>query len=175
MVFISGSNFNLFFLVFLLNVISLGADPITGVCSFTQDPTFCTKAFQSDPRSRTADFAELEIIAIDLGTKSAKNTSAEIRSLISGAKDFRSKSSYTQCGSFYEGIIDSLSQAKNNSKAGNHVDVNLQGKSIINYAVECDELLNEPPPVQSPVLSQDNLFARRYGEMIAVVSKRLLH
>lgn len=170
---ISCYNSYIFFLFLILNVISLRADLISDVCHSSEDSDFCTKAFQSDPRSKTATLPDLEIIAIDLGTKSATGTIEKINSLMKGATDPRSKNNYSQCSDFYnKGIISALKAAKGFANAGNYDDVNTQAGGIMNFASSCENLFKQPPPISSP-LSQDNLATQHYGEIIAIISERL--
>ncbi|XP_027156298.1 pectinesterase inhibitor-like [Coffea eugenioides] len=166
----------LFFLAFLGYYSSCGEatqDLVERVCSKSKDPSFCTKALESDPRSRTANLAGLCQISIDLSTTNAKSTQALVTSLGKKATDKISKEIYNTCLENYTNSISVLGDCTKRLQAGDYAGVNIKASAAQTEVDTCDECFKERKLSEPPTLTNACQKEQKLCNIILVTANML--
>ncbi|KAI5660673.1 hypothetical protein M9H77_19996 [Catharanthus roseus] len=168
------ASFQLLFLSLALLFCFTYADLIGDVCSRTRNPTRCSSALRSDPRSRGASLRVLAQISIDIASRSVNSGVSLVTSLKNGAKDPKLKGAYSSCLENYQDSVDSLSKANLDLKKGDFLGVNLQASAADTDIDTCDDNFKDlklPEPANLQAASQN---AQDLCGIVLVISNILL-
>lgn len=141
---------------------------INDVCVETEDPKFCIRVLESDPRTKSADLYILGEVTIDLATYHATRTKVKIHDLFLRSKS-QERWRFDMCGHYYEDALDALRYAPENLKRANYASLKEDGRRCYDDGIDCENTFKEPSPIVSP-LTDDNKNMENFGEMIAVIS-----
>ena len=134
-----------------LNV-KVAKDVVEKICAKTEDPSYCSHAIESDPRTGAANLTGLAEICIDLAGDGAKKAEALVAGLIKNASDPQLKDKYTACSQNFVAAIEDLGEASEDLRAGNSSGVAESGLDGLFEAQNCRDEFEAPPKDPSDLL-----------------------
>lgn len=134
-----------------LNV-KVAKDVVEEICAKTEDPSYCSHAIESDPRTGAANLTGLAEICIDLAGDGAKKAEALVAGLIKNASDPQLKDKYTACSQNFVAAIEDLGEASEDLRAGNSSGVAESGLDGLFEAQNCRDEFEAPPKDPSDLL-----------------------
>ncbi|RAL38601.1 hypothetical protein DM860_002579 [Cuscuta australis] len=148
-------------------------DLIGSICRKAQRPATCTRALRSDPRTKSADLNTLAAIAIDVSTKHAKTSHALVQSLITRAKNPKSKSRYSSCLDNYQDSIDSLQRCLDFLKNKDYGSLDSYASGALDFPETCDNDFEEAAARESGKLKAASVKLQDLCDVILIISSKL--
>lgn len=126
------------------------------VCSQTQNPSFCIRALNSDPRTATADLHGITAISIDLADASVKRTSVLISTLVARTSDVQLKQRYDECSKHYAVAIVDFGSARLELAHGDLKMLGSHAMDAVEQVEDCHDQFQVPPPDPSSLPQKNN-------------------
>lgn len=120
------------------------SNELNGICSTTQDPSFCIQVLNSNPRTANANLKGLTQISIDLAKSNATKTTTLITSLMEKDNDPKLKGSYQTCAKNYDSSISSLDDCTKSMSSGAYSSLNLQASAAMDGPITCLDSFEGP-------------------------------
>ncbi|XP_052210785.1 pectinesterase inhibitor-like [Diospyros lotus] len=125
------------------------------ICSKTIDPSFCTQALKSDPRSATADLRGLAEIAVRLSEASAEKTLKLARSLAKSAASPELKERYASCAKIYDRIVGYVEGAGEALRSEDYQSMSIETSEAMSLVFNCGEEIESSDRSPLPQMNQE--------------------
>lgn len=149
------------------------ADLIANVCSKSINPSLCTQALESDPRSRGADLRGLGQIIVEKSAAATNDTMGAVKS-VSGAND---TGAVDVCMETCTDALDDLSDCSQLLKAGgsaSKADLQTKASAAITNVQTCDdEFQEEEGGAEPPQVKEASNRAKDLIDVFLVIANSL--
>lgn len=148
-------------------------EQIIVICSRTQNPPYCLRTLNSDPRLDKSNIEALANTTLHLASAYAKKIYNEIDSIINiSAGTRRVREKYQLCAENYKESIAELIEASKYLTIGDYRNLRVQILSAIENAKKCEENVHKTSKTITPI-HENNRDFRHLCSIIWSISNRL--